>query len=74
MSTAVRRSEDRRLHRANAVTGTARFNLELLFEEIVTNIIRYAFSDGRIGTIAVSLACEDRQAVVVFEDHSRHFA
>jgi anti-sigma regulatory factor (Ser/Thr protein kinase) len=45
----------------------------LVFEEIVTNIIRYAHDDGREHLINVSFARSDTELTLIFEDDGRAF-
>jgi anti-sigma regulatory factor (Ser/Thr protein kinase) len=45
----------------------------LVFEEIVTNIIRYAFDDTREHPITVSFARSDSELTLTFEDNGRAF-
>jgi anti-sigma regulatory factor (Ser/Thr protein kinase) len=45
----------------------------LVFEEIVTNIIRYAFDDGKEHAITVSFARSDSELTLTFEDDGRAF-
>jgi anti-sigma regulatory factor (Ser/Thr protein kinase) len=45
----------------------------LVFEEIVTNIIRYAFDDAREHPITVSFARSDSELTLVFEDDGQAF-
>lgn len=54
-------------------TGT-RYRCELVFEEIVTNIIRHAFSGaGAHHTIAVTLEVVGSNVVLEFEDDGQAF-
>jgi anti-sigma regulatory factor (Ser/Thr protein kinase) len=45
----------------------------LVFEEIVTNIIRYAFDDAKEHAITVSFARSDSELTLIFEDDGRAF-
>jgi anti-sigma regulatory factor (Ser/Thr protein kinase) len=45
----------------------------LVFEEIVTNIIRYAFDDAKEHPITVSFARSDSELLLTFEDDGRAF-
>ena len=45
----------------------------LVFEEIVTNIIRYAYDDGNEHAITVSFARSDSELTLIFEDDGRAF-
>lgn len=53
---------------ACGVGGRARFNAELAFEEIVSNIIRHGRPDAGSHHIDVILACEPSLVVLTFED------
>jgi serine/threonine-protein kinase RsbW len=55
------------------VSGRARSRVELVFEEVVTNIIRHGAADGGDRVIDVSLTCGDEAIVVTFEDDGRPF-
>jgi len=46
----------------------ARFNVELVFEEIVANIVRHGAPPGRTAAIRVSFAVEPDVLVMTFED------
>ena len=45
----------------------------LVFEEIVTNIIRYAFDDGKEHLIKVTFARSEGELTLIFEDDGRFF-
>ena len=45
----------------------------LVFEEIVTNIIRYAFDDSKEHKIDVSFARNDGELTLIFDDGGRPF-
>jgi anti-sigma regulatory factor (Ser/Thr protein kinase) len=45
----------------------------LVFEEIVMNIIRYGFDDGREHTIEVSFARGEDELTLIFDDDGRPF-
>jgi len=45
----------------------------LVFEEIVTNIIRYAFDDAKEHAINVSFARSDNELTLIFDDDGRAF-
>lgn len=55
------------------VTGKTRFDLELVFEEIVTNIIRHGFPNAPPGIVTVSLSRDERRITVLFEDNGQPF-
>jgi anti-sigma regulatory factor (Ser/Thr protein kinase) len=63
----------RRVLDAVDVRGRARFQLELIFEEVVTNAIRYGYRDRPPGTISVSLTRDDDRVRVVFMDDGDPF-
>jgi anti-sigma regulatory factor (Ser/Thr protein kinase) len=58
---------------ASGVSGRARHQVELVFEEVVTNIIRHGYADGRDHVIEVSLTRAGDAIVVTFEDDGRPF-
>ena len=69
-----RAAEDfRRLLDTERIEGKPRFDLELIFEEIVTNAIRHGFTDRAPGRITVRLTRDDQVATVVFEDDGIKF-
>jgi anti-sigma regulatory factor (Ser/Thr protein kinase) len=45
----------------------------LVFEEIVTNIIRYGFDDSKEHLITVSFARSDSELTLIFDDDGRPF-
>src|SRR5262245_48946349 len=45
----------------------------LVFEEIVTNIIRYAFDDGKEHPITIAFGRNDSELTLIFEDEGRAF-
>ena len=55
------------------VGQTAEDRAFLVFEEIVTNIIRYGFDDGKEHAIDVSFARGDGDLTLIFEDDGRAF-
>lgn len=57
---------------ACGVHGRARDNAELVFEEVVSNVIRHA-GDGHAHEIDVSLSCEANAIVLVFDDDGQPF-
>ena len=60
--------ELRRTLDSRSLQQKTRYNCELVFEEVVSNITKYAYpADGRFG-IEVSLDFSDRVIVMVFED------
>jgi serine/threonine-protein kinase RsbW len=56
-----------------AVQEKARYNVELIFEEIVTNIICHGCGHGTHGTIEVSLGFDDGAIVMKFCDNGPAF-
>ncbi len=56
-----------------AVGGRARHNAELVFEEVVSNVIRHGSDDGRAHHIDVSLAFEANAIVLTFDDDGPAF-
>lgn len=63
----------RRTLEAQAVEAKARYNVELIFEEIVTNIICHGCGHGPHGTIEVSLRFDDGLIVIKFCDNGPAF-
>ena len=55
------------------VGQTAEDRAFLVFEEIVTNIIRYGFDDGDEHPIDVSFARGDAELTLIFDDDGRPF-
>jgi anti-sigma regulatory factor (Ser/Thr protein kinase) len=55
------------------VAGRARFWLEVVFEEIVTNIVRHGYTDGRVHDIDVRLTCGHTEVVLAIEDDGQPF-
>lgn len=69
-----RAAEDfRRLLDAERIEGKPRFDLELIFEEIVTNAIRHGFTDRPPGRITVRLTRDAQVATLVIEDDGIRF-
>jgi serine/threonine-protein kinase RsbW len=60
------------LDRAN-VHGRARYYAELAFEEVVSNVVRYAYSDGAAHQIDVSVELSTDAIVLTFLDDGRPF-
>jgi anti-sigma regulatory factor (Ser/Thr protein kinase) len=56
-----------------AVHGRERSRVELVFEEVVTNIIRHGFDDTDIHQIHVAVTCDSRAVVLTFDDDGRPF-
>jgi len=57
----------------NQVAGRPRFHVELVFEEIVTNVIRHGYRDDGSHQIDVSLAIGDEAIEMTIEDDGRAF-
>lgn len=57
----------------HGVHAKGRYNVELVFEEIVTNIIRHGSSDGAQCAIEVALGFDDKVVVVSFHDDGKPF-
>jgi anti-sigma regulatory factor (Ser/Thr protein kinase) len=55
------------------VRGRARHNVELVFEEVVSNVVRHGSDDGRTAHIDLSLACETAEVVLTFDDDGRPY-
>lgn len=53
--------------------GRAMFRAELVFEEIVTNVIRHGRRDDRPPSIDVAVTCSGDEIVLTFEDDGRPF-
>jgi serine/threonine-protein kinase RsbW len=58
---------------ASHIAGRARFQTELVFEEVVTNVIRHGRAEERPLTIEVSLDVADHEVVLTFEDAGQPF-
>lgn len=65
--------ELRRLLAGRGVGGKPRYNAELVFEEVVSNIIRHACSDHAQCAIEVALRFEDNAIVMSFQDNGPPF-
>ena len=63
----------RRTLDAHGVRDKGRYNVELVFDEIVSNIIRHGRVDERTCAIEVSLAFEAEAVVLEFSDNGRAF-
>jgi serine/threonine-protein kinase RsbW len=55
------------------VHGASRYRAELVFEEIVSNVIRHGHGDGRAHHIDVAFECTDEELVLTFEDDGPAF-
>jgi anti-sigma regulatory factor (Ser/Thr protein kinase) len=56
-----------------AVHGRARYQVELVFEEVVMNVIRHGYTDDRAHEIDVTLTRGDDVIVLTFDDDGRPF-
>ncbi len=66
-------SELRRALDAHGVRDRGRYNVELVFDEIVGNIIRHGAAEDGSCAIEVSLAFPGRSVVMHFRDNGRAF-
>jgi anti-sigma regulatory factor (Ser/Thr protein kinase) len=57
----------------HSIGGTVNDNANLVFEEIVNNISRYAFSDGREHLIEVLGRLSESELALTFDDGGRPF-
>lgn len=55
------------------VSSRARFWVEVVFEEIVTNIVRHGYTDERSHAIDVRLTCGPADIVLAVEDDGQPF-
>jgi serine/threonine-protein kinase RsbW len=51
----------------------SRYNVELVFEEVVSNIINYGRRDGRESKVRVAFESRAAEVVLIFEDDGRPF-
>jgi anti-sigma regulatory factor (Ser/Thr protein kinase) len=58
---------------ACAVKGRARYWVEVVFEELVTNIVRHGYADERAHDIDVRLTCGPDAIVLALEDDGQPF-
>jgi anti-sigma regulatory factor (Ser/Thr protein kinase) len=63
----------RRALDALSLQQRARYNCELVFEEVVTNIIKHAFTDDRAHDVEVSVHVSGEAIVMSFEDDGTPF-
>jgi len=56
-----------------ALPATPRYGVELVFEELVANIVRYGSTDARTPTVRVILDRQPRQIVIAIEDDGPAF-
>ena len=59
--------------RLNALSERATYTANLVLEELVVNIIAYAYDDRKEHAIKVSLGLQDRKLTVILEDDGRAF-
>jgi len=58
---------------AGGVGPRARFQAELVFEEIVTNVIRYGYDDQELHLVEVAVRVDDDDVVMVVSDDGKPF-
>jgi serine/threonine-protein kinase RsbW len=58
----------RRMLDSRELTPGTRYNIELVFEEIVANIVRYGSPPGQQVAVHVALDVADRSIILTFED------
>jgi anti-sigma regulatory factor (Ser/Thr protein kinase) len=58
---------------ASRVTGRRRYHAELVFEEIVGNIIRHGYKSDGAGRVDVDVECTPTGVTLIFEDAAPHF-
>jgi serine/threonine-protein kinase RsbW len=58
----------RRALDAHQIGGAGRYNIELVFEEIVANILRYGATDGRRPDVRVTLELSPESFSLTFDD------
>jgi serine/threonine-protein kinase RsbW len=63
----------RRMLDGHTLQRRARYNCELVFEEVVTNIIKHGYADDREHGIEVSLDISGEAIVMSFEDDGVQF-
>ena len=54
-------------------TAPVRFRAEVIFEEVVTNVIRHAYGDDSTGQIEIQFVCDDDAIRFVFWDDGPAF-
>lgn len=55
------------------LVASSRYNVELVFEEVVSNIINYGTMDGREPQVCVTFESRTTEVVLTFEDDGRAF-
>lgn len=58
---------------ANGVGARGRFQAELVFEEMVTNVIRYGYDDEELHIVDVTVSVTDDDVVMVVSDDGKPF-
>lgn len=58
---------------ANGVGARGRFQAELVFEEMVSNVIRYGYDDEELHIVDVAVSVNDDDVVMVVSDDGRPF-
>ena len=58
---------------ANGVGARGRFQAELGFEEMVTNVIRYGYDDEELHIVDVTVSVTDDDVVMVVSDDGKPF-
>ena len=58
---------------AAGIGPRARYQAELVFEEIVTNVVRYGYDDQELHLVDVAVSLTDDDVVMVVSDDGRPF-
>ncbi len=58
---------------SRSLSGEVVYKVNLILEEILTNIVKYAFSDGGGHTVKVHLAIKDTGVLIEFVDDGKEF-
>ncbi|MGB6064451.1 MAG: ATP-binding protein [Desulfomonilaceae bacterium] len=58
---------------SQSLPGTTVYRANLVLEEVLTNIVKYAFQDSSVHEISVLLAVKDTYLVIRFVDDGREF-
>ena len=53
------------------ISHKIKFEINLVLEEIITNIIKYAYQDDKEHFISVSLELEQNEIIIIVEDEGR---
>jgi anti-sigma regulatory factor (Ser/Thr protein kinase) len=59
--------------RANGMDETETYNLLLVLEEVITNIISYGYTDEAVHGITVTITLENRELTLRITDDAREF-